>query len=111
MNSSGKAVMMSLAVIALGVGWLLNAMNVIPDVNWVWTIGLAMAGVLILAVNGLNRLTIVTGPWLILASLFSMLRQTGRMDLDKEVPALVIAFGVLMLASQLLKLGREPQRR
>ena len=72
--------------------------------NWIWTLGLGLAGLMILGMGGLNKLTIVTGPFLIIASVFSILRQTGRMSIDREVPILVIVFGVLMLISQLMPL-------
>jgi len=42
----------------------------------------------------------VVGPIMILASLFSLLRQTGRMELDHEIPILTIALGVLMLVAR-----------
>jgi hypothetical protein len=105
-----KPVAASLAVIVLGVAWLLNTMHVITGVNWVWTLGLAMAGLLVLALNGLNRLTIVTGPFLLIASVFSVMRQAGRMSLDREIPSLVIALGVLMLLAQLLALPNPKGR-
>jgi hypothetical protein len=53
----------------------------------------------------MNRLTIVTGPMLLIMSIFSVLRQTGRIDLNIEVPVLVITLGVLMLVAHMLPLG------
>jgi hypothetical protein len=102
-NMQGRiqSIAVSLVVIALGVAWLLNTMNIIPGVNWVWTGGLGLAGLLILALGGLNRLTVVTGPFLIVASVLSVLRQTGVMSIDHEVPAMVIVLGVLMLIAQI----------
>lgn len=101
MHGRIQSIAVSLVIIALGVAWLLNTMNVIPGVNWVWTGGLGLAGLLIIALGGFNKLTIVTGPFLIVASVFSVLRQTGTMVIDHEVPALVISLGVLMLIAQL----------
>jgi hypothetical protein len=46
----------------------------------------------------------VTGPFLIIASVFYVMRQTGKINIDLEVPILVIVLGVLMLISQLSKL-------
>jgi hypothetical protein len=87
-------------IITVGVGWLLTVLNVLPGVNWVWLLALGAVGSLVLLLGGLNKLTIVVGPFLILATLFSLLRQTGRISMDIEVPLLVISAGVLMLVAR-----------
>ena len=80
---------------------MLNTLNIIPEVDWAWSIGLATVGILSVAIGGFNKVSIVTGPFLIIASVFSVMRQTGRINIDLEVPILVIVLGVLMLISQL----------
>jgi len=102
-----KTFALPILIIALGVGWLLTTMNVLPGVNWVWISALGAAGLLALALGGLDRVTIVVGPILLVASFFSLLRQTGRLSAEIEVPCLVIAIGVLLLLSRVLPL-REP---
>jgi hypothetical protein len=42
----------------------------------------------------------VVGPFFILASCLSLLRQTGRLRLDVEIPVLVIAIGILLLVAR-----------
>lgn len=91
-------------VITLGVGWLLTTKSVVPGVDWVWVLGLGVAGALVLAIGGIDRLTIVVGPFLLISTIFSLLRQTGRLSVDTEVPLLIIVIGVLMLLGRLLKL-------
>jgi hypothetical protein len=49
-----------------------------------------------------DKLTVVVVPLLILASIASVLRQTGRISANYEIPALVIAAGLLILLSHLL---------
>jgi hypothetical protein len=93
-----------LLIITVGTGWLLTTHNVIPGVNWIWVLGLAVVGVLILVVGGLDKVTAVVGPFLIIATVFSLLRQTERIGIDTEVPSLVIVAGVLMLAARFLPL-------
>ena len=93
-----------LLIITVGTGWLLTAHNVIPGVNWIWVLGLAVVGVLILVVGGLDKVTAVVGPFLIIATVFSLLRQTERISIDTEVPSLVIVAGVLMLVVRFLPL-------
>jgi hypothetical protein len=98
-------VLVSVLVIALGTAWLLNTLNFIPGVDWLWTGGLGIAGILVLAINGINRFTFVIGPFLLITSVFSILRQTGRLRPNIEVPVLFIVFGVLLLLAMLLPLA------
>jgi hypothetical protein len=44
--------------------------------------------------------TVVIGPFFIVASSLSVLRQTDRLPLDVEVPILVILVGILMLIAR-----------
>ena len=99
-----KKLIAPILTIIVGLTWLLNTLNIIPGVDWAWSIGLATVGILSVAVGGFNKVSIVTGPCLIIASVFSVMRQTGRINIDLEVPILVIVLGVLMLISQLSKL-------
>ena len=108
MTNHAKSLTAPILIITLGVGWLLTVHNVLPGVNWVWILGLAVTGVLILVVGGVNKVTFVIGPLLIASTFFSLLRQTGRISIDTEVPSLVIAFGTLMLLAKLLPL-RSPR--
>ena len=100
----GKKLVAPVLTITVGVAWLLNVLQVMPDVDWIWTAGCAAAGILSIAIGGLNKLTIVMGPFLLVASVFSLLRQTGRLPVDREIPILVIVLGVLMLVSQFSRL-------
>lgn len=95
---------MPILVILLGVTWLLNVLKILPGVDWIWTAGLAAVGILTLAVGGINKLTVVVGPFLMVASVCSILRQTGRLEIDREVPVLTIVLGCLLLLVQLLNL-------
>jgi len=106
-----SSVVASLLVIALGIAWLLNARGVLPGVNWIWSGGLGFAGLMVLALGGVNKLTVVVGPWLMLASIMSVLRQTGRLHINHEVPVLVIVLGALMLLSNLMPVPRAGATR
>lgn len=99
MKGSLHYMLISLLTIGLGAAWLLNLFPAVPNANWIWTMGLGLAGLLILAVCGFNKVTIVTGPFLIIAAIMSILRLTGRIEMQQEMPGLMIALGVLMLMS------------
>jgi hypothetical protein len=102
MTNKAKSLAAPVLIITLGLGWLLTVNNLMPGVNWIWVLGLAVTGILILTVGGVDKVTFVVGPFLISATFFSLLRQTGRISVDTEVPTLVIVFGVLMLLAKLL---------
>lgn len=103
-SANKKQLLVPCLVILVGVGWLLNALDLFPAVDWVWTLSLAGAGALSLLLGGLNRLTIVVGPFLLVSAMCSIFRQTGQLALKFEMPILVIALGVLLLVSQLSNL-------
>lgn len=100
--ASGKRFVVPILVIMLGVTWLLNVLKVIPGVDWIWTVGLAAVGILALVVGGINTLTVVIGPFFMVASVCSILRQTGRLEIDREVPILTIVLGCLLLLVQVI---------
>lgn len=97
MNSDKRTLVIPILLIALGTGWLLTTLGVMPGVDWIWTIGLAALGLMTFVVSGFDKVTLVIGPFLIAASALSLLRQTGRLHLDTEIPILVILAGVLLL--------------
>ena len=87
-------------IITVGVGWLLTTFGLVPDVDWVWTLGLAVVGLLSFAQGGLNKFSVIVGPLLLLGSVLSLLRQTGRLSVEREIPILMIVFGVLLLVAR-----------
>ena len=101
MKLEKKTLVVPALLITVGSGWLLSALGIVPDIDWVWTLALAMIGSLTLALGGLNKVSVVLGPFFLLASGCSVLRQTGHLRLNVEVPSLVIFVGILMLVARL----------
>ena len=102
MTGNTKTLAAPILIITLGVGWLLTVHNILPGVNWIWILGLGILGLLILFAGGVDKVTVVIGPFFIVSTFFSLMRQTGRISIDTEVPSLFITFGVLMLLAKLL---------
>lgn len=96
-----KTLLFPILLITVGTGWLLTTLGVAPGIDWVWTLGLAVIGLLTFVVSGVDKVTVVIGPFLILASCLSILRQTGRLHFDIEVPLLVIITGILVLIARI----------
>jgi hypothetical protein len=100
-GSSKGRIALAMLIITLGVGWLLTTQGVGPGINWVWTLGLGIVGVMVFVVSGVvDKLSVVIGPFFLIASILSILRQTSRIQLDVEMPVLVIAVGGLLLLAQ-----------
>jgi hypothetical protein len=101
MTSDAKTLVVPILLITLGSGWLLTVLGIVPEIDWIWTLALALVGILTFAVGGIDKVTIVIGPFFLLASTFSILRQTGRLRMDLEIPLLVIVFGLLLLIARM----------
>jgi len=101
---SKKVMAVSVLIMVFGIGWLLNVFNLLPGMDWIWALLLSAVGVVILVFGGLNRLTFVLGPVLVVSGGLSMVRQAGHMPIKIEFPILVIVLGALMLLSQVLPL-------
>jgi len=102
-NKSSKqiSVVFSLLIIAVGVGWLLSAVEILPGVDWVWTGCLLVFGVAtFLLSGGVDKVSVVFGPLFLLAGALSVLRQMNILSLGIDPPILLIALGVLRLMAQ-----------
>ncbi len=100
MTASQKSLVVSLLTITVGVGWLLTARGVMPQINWVWTLGMAVCGVLMFAMMGFDKLSFVLGVFFLVCSLMSVLRQQKWLSVETEAPVLVIVAGVLLLIAR-----------
>jgi len=100
MKADKSTLVVPLSLISIGTGWLLTAMGIAPQIDWVWTLGLLSTGLLTLAIGGFNKVTVVIGPFFLLTSCLSVLRQTEQLAWNVEVPVLVIALGILLLIAR-----------
>lgn len=88
-------------LIAVGGLWLLWSLGWFPDLRTIagWT--LIAAGVLVMAIDGITRKSVVAGPFLIALGLFWFAHLEWRLSLHTLAPAGLIVLGVLMLVSRL----------
>jgi hypothetical protein len=100
-TQSRGPLILAILIITVGIGWLLTAQGFAPGINWVWTLGLGVVGVLSFVLSGgLDKVSVVIGPFFITSSVLSILRQREVLRTDIEVPVLVIVVGVLLLVAQ-----------
>jgi hypothetical protein len=101
MKLDKKSLVVPILLMTVGTGWLLTTLGVAPGVDWIWTLGLAIVGLMTFVVGGFDKVTAVVGPFLIIASCLSLLRQTERLRIDIEIPILVILAGALSLIARI----------
>ena len=101
-KQSKGPIVLAILIITVGTGWLLTVQGFGPGINWVWALGLGVLGILTFIISGgVDKVSVFLGPFFLLSSLLSILRQTGRLATDIEVPVLVILLGVLLLVAQM----------
>jgi hypothetical protein len=100
MQNDRSSLILGVLLVAVGGGWLLSSLGFIPTVDWAWTLGLAVVGVLAVALSGFDKVSFVVSGFFGLASLFSIFRQTRLLSMDVEVPLLVLSAGLLLLMAR-----------
>jgi hypothetical protein len=108
MKNNKNFIFLAIALITIGSGWLLSSVEVMPGVDWIWTLGLIVTGIVILLLGGIDKATIVAGPFFIATGILSVLRQNDYMQINTEVPILIIVLGILILFSCLSSLPDPP---
>lgn len=101
-NRAKAPMALAVLMITVGVGWLLSVQGIGPGIDWIWTLGLAVLGFgVFIASGGIDKMSVVVGPFFLVASILSVLRQTDKLSVNTETPILVILVGVLLLVAQL----------
>ena len=90
-----------IALLLLGLAWLLDSLHWLPDVQWVWIIGLIGAGVAIMLLDGLTKSSVVAGPLLIVAGTLSYFHQFHRLGWRFMIPIMLITAGTALLVARL----------
>ncbi len=95
-------------LIVVGVGWLLWELRLFPDVDWIIAIGFIAGGIAVMAIDGINRNSVVVGPFLIAIGIAWLLHDRYWVSWRLIVPSMLALLGVLMLIS---RSPRIPDRR
>jgi hypothetical protein len=103
-----KDASLPITLIVVGLVWLAWHFHFFPDIDWVIGLAFIIGGVAVLAVDGINRNSIVTGPLLIGAGVAWLLHDQYRVSWSVMIPTLLILVGVLMLIA---RSPRIPERR
>jgi hypothetical protein len=104
-----KDAALPVVLILLGLAWLLNSLDWLPDIHWLWILGLAGAGTAILMLDGITKSSVVAGPLLILAGLLSFFRQHYGLGWRFIIPVMLIAPGAFMLVARSPAIPESPR--
>ena len=88
------------ALIVVGLGWLLWEFRLFPDIDWVIALCFVVGGVLVLALDGVNRNSVVIGPFLVGIGIAWFVHGRYYMPWRIVVPALLVWLGLLMLVAR-----------
>jgi hypothetical protein len=87
-------------LIVIGLGWLAWHYGWLPDADWIIAGGLMLAGVAVLAFDGLTRSSVVAGPLLIGVGVAWALHAEYRIHWSVLIACLLVLLGVLMLVAR-----------
>ena len=95
-------------LIAVGLGWLLWELRLFPDVDWIISLGFIAAGVAVMAIDGINKNSVVIGPFLVAIGLAWLAHDRYDTHWRYIIPFMLVLLGILMLVA---RGGRIPERR
>ncbi len=100
-----------IVLIVLGLSWLLKSLDWMPDAHWLWILGLAGAGVVVLVLDGVTKSSVVAGPLLILAGALYFAHQFYQLGWRFILPVMLVAAGCLMLVARSAAIPESRLRR
>src|SRR5574337_1742471 len=95
-------------LIVIGLGWLLWELRLFPAIDWLISAGFVVAGIAVLVIDGVNKNSIVVGPFLVAIGIAWLAHDRYWVGWRFIVPGLLVLLGVLMLAA---RSDRIPERR
>ena len=87
-------------LIAVGLGWLLWELRLFPDVDWIISLGFIAAGIAVMVIDGINKNSVVIGPFLIAIGLAWFVHDRYGTHWRYIVPFMLVLLGLLMLIAR-----------
>ena len=89
-----------ITLIVVGIIGLVWYFRWLPDIDWIISLGFIAGGVAALVIDGINKNSVVTGPFLIAVGIAWALRDRYRVSWSLIIPALLVLLGALMLLAR-----------
>lgn len=103
-----KDASLPVTLIVVGIGWLLWEFRLFPDVDWIIGLGFIVAGIAVVAIDGINKNSVVIGPFLIAVGLAWLAHDRFGTHWRYIIPLMLVLLGLLMLIA---RSPRVPERR
>jgi hypothetical protein len=87
-------------LIVVGLGWLLWEFRLFPDVDWIISLGFVAGGVLVLVLDGVNKNSVVVGPFLVAVGIAWFMHDRYVTSWRLIVPVMLVVLGALMLLAR-----------
>lgn len=97
-------------LIVVGLGWLLWEFRLFPDIDWIISLGFVVGGIAVLAVDGINKNSVVLGPFLVAIGIAWFLHDRYYASWRLIVPALLVLLGFLMLLARSPRVPERPRQ-
>ena len=98
-------------LIAVGLGWLLWEFRLFPDIDWVISLAFIAAGIAVMAIDGINKNSVVVGPFLIAVGLAWLVHDRYGTHWRYIVPFMLVVLGLLMLVARSPRIPDRSSRR
>jgi hypothetical protein len=95
-------------LIVVGLGWLLWEYRLFPDVDWIISLGFVVGGIAVLAIDRINKNSVVIGPFLIAIGVAWFMHDRYGTIWRFIIPVMLVLLGALMLVA---RSPRVPERR
>lgn len=95
-------------LIVVGLGWLMWEFRLFPDIDWIIGLGFIVGGIAVLALDGINKNSVVIGPFLIAVGVAWLVHDRYGTHWRFIVPVMLVFLGALMLVARSSKV---PERR
>jgi hypothetical protein len=105
-----KDASLPVTLIAVGLGWLLWEFRLFPDVDWIISLAFVAAGVAVMAIDGINKNSVVIGPFLIAVGGAWLMHDRYGTHWRFIIPALLVLLGALMLIARSSKVPDRTRR-
>jgi hypothetical protein len=99
-ESSMKDASLPITLIVIGAIGVIWYFRWLPDIDWIIALGFVAGGIAVLAIERINKNSVVTGPFLIAVGIGWWLRDQYRVSWTLIISALLVVLGVLMLIAR-----------